>query len=360
LAGHHRAAVASFDRALLAVPEHADAFRRRGQSQYKLGRLTAAESDFSTYFECCRKQGTRPAIDAFVSRGLIHEQRGRPSDAADDYSQALALEPKSENPRTQARRARAHLAANKPHLSLIDYDQAIQHDGATDLRLGRALARARLGRIDDALADADHALKFGEGDWANLLAVARIHALAQSAWESGHWKTTPSAAQGCLTAALDLIARSLGQSGDRDVFIWRDHIRLDSSFNAVRQTTRFREWEAGYTVRLRDWVMRVSADPESSPSDLIEAARTLNHLADHPSAMWNDGAASRTGWKNQAIDLLKLVMEKQPREDRTTFWLESVESLADFATLREMEQYALLRQQFNRPSTSLKPVRAEP
>jgi tetratricopeptide (TPR) repeat protein len=121
------------------------------------------------------------AFDAYVSRGVVHRADGRPQDAVDDLTQALARRPESA------------AAYNERGLALLDLDRAAQsvpdftraialEPGWLHTYSNRGLAYTNLGNYDLALADHDHALSKDPNHVANRFnracALSRKHDMA--------------------------------------------------------------------------------------------------------------------------------------------------------------------------------------
>src|SRR5262249_26776877 len=110
--------------------------------------------------------------DVFKARGLIHVQQKDFRAAIDSYTQGLKLQ---RDPETLALRGWAYLMFEAPALALVDFDESLKlRPESSDAWLGRAEARVKLGKVAEALADAEEGLNRGPATPRTLYNAARV------------------------------------------------------------------------------------------------------------------------------------------------------------------------------------------
>ncbi|HEX4533674.1 MAG TPA: tetratricopeptide repeat protein [Rhizomicrobium sp.] len=180
-------AVADFSQAIALKPVYAQAYNNRGNAYAKLGYLDQAISDLSTAVRLVPTYA-----DAFVNRGLIYARKGDYGKAFSDYGDAIRLNPNDVN--AYINRGATYYAAADFKNAIADFDEVLERDptdsvalldrcdsrgmGNVDLDkaiddcnrdlaarpghintlLARSLVYIRLGRYDDAIADASACL----------------------------------------------------------------------------------------------------------------------------------------------------------------------------------------------------------
>ena len=103
--------------------------------------------------------------------------------ATDDYTRALLIKPDWD---IQTHRGWAYFFAEAPGLALRDFDEAVRLNPANvDAYVGRGLARVSLGQTEDAVADADEALRRDPAAPEMLHNIACIFAQAAGRRKSG-------------------------------------------------------------------------------------------------------------------------------------------------------------------------------
>jgi tetratricopeptide (TPR) repeat protein len=229
-------AVAAHDVALKIDPRYANAHLWRAQVQFELLNYREAAHSFEEYL----KQGGKPLVELFRSRGFARAQLGDYPEAIQDYTQALAMEPN--HPATQTARGWAYLATGSYQLAQHDFDEAIrlkpENGGAYN---GRGYPRVRLGQYRKAIEDAEAALKRGSENTSRLFYdAARIYAQAVGKAQADPRPFSRQAMAWYQERAVVLIRQALeslppkGRGG-----FWRDTIQLDSALSPIRGSTAF-------------------------------------------------------------------------------------------------------------------------
>jgi len=150
--GKIKDALDSFDTALEADPNFADAYGNRANMLSELGRQAEALSSFD------RALAINPnsAID-WVNRGATLHSLGRIDDAIASYDRAIAID--SEFAIVHLNRAGVMAEIGRWPEALEGFERAISLvPDATPAHVGRAAALQNLGRLDDALAACDRAI----------------------------------------------------------------------------------------------------------------------------------------------------------------------------------------------------------
>jgi tetratricopeptide (TPR) repeat protein len=234
--GRYEAAMQEGDAALTARPDSA-AHRLRAEALLHLGRYQEAVRALDQY----EKTGP-PAAEVYRVRGHARAKLGDQAGAVEDYSRALALGPDSA---TFASRGWVYLLAHgAPGLALADFDEAIRHDpGNGDAYTGRGNARAQLGQLQAAAADADEALRRGPETPRLLLGVARIFALAAARLDTDQVGRRPASARRQYEdRATDVLRRALRLlPADQRAPFWELYVRQDTAWAALRRSPGFVE-----------------------------------------------------------------------------------------------------------------------
>lgn len=139
-----------------ATPEQrASALLERGRQRGQLGQDARAVADFG---RALRINGA--LAEAYLERGLVHQNRGAFYSAILDYDQALALQPELELAAARRNEAVASLSQSPPtELEQITQALAWQPESA-ELWNSRCWVRAVSGEeLDTALADCNEALR---------------------------------------------------------------------------------------------------------------------------------------------------------------------------------------------------------
>lgn len=152
-AGTLTEAVRTYREAVDLDESNGTAWRLLAEALLARGETQEAEAAFSEAL-------TRldPVGDLYRARGLTRASQGRYRDAINDYTRSLELEA---SPNILTRRGWAYLMQAR-QLALADFDEAIRlNPESGDSYNGRGYARALLGQVDEATADAEEALKRG-------------------------------------------------------------------------------------------------------------------------------------------------------------------------------------------------------
>ena len=102
----------------------------------------------------------RAVAELQITRGLVRAATGDLSGAIDDYSRALAANPKSSE--LYAKRGWLYVLSGAPKIAIGDFDHAVKLDkNNADAYLGRGFVRAQLLKVEAAVGDAETALRIG-------------------------------------------------------------------------------------------------------------------------------------------------------------------------------------------------------
>ena len=196
----------------------------------------------------------RRSVDLLELRGLARAKRNDFAGAIDDFTLAIALQPKASGLRN--RRGWAYLVSGAAQLSLRDFEEAIRLDSSSgDAYSGRGSASVVLGHFQEAAADAQESLRHGEPDARMLYNAARI--LTQAA-ETAAKNTTRDArpdtglSQRYRDHAIKLLGEALERTAPRERrTFWHEVIRSDKALNSIRNVPEYKRWAAEYAAMAR-------------------------------------------------------------------------------------------------------------
>ena len=183
-------ALAACDSALELVPHDPEAHRVRVAALMELKRYDEVLAAADAYLA----RG-KPIAEVIEIRGLARRARKDHAGAIADFNRALELVPAAERGRRVGLlnlRGWAYQYADAPRLALADFEESLRlKPSQAEAHGGRGLARIRLGRWRDAVADAEAAVRHVQQAGASetseeardlqvqaLFNAARIHALA--------------------------------------------------------------------------------------------------------------------------------------------------------------------------------------
>jgi tetratricopeptide (TPR) repeat protein len=232
--------------ALLVNDSAPVAYRIRGELLAKLGGDAEAARSFEHYLELARNQqpaaGRKSLADVFQAHALTSIRLGKHAEAIEDYTQALALQPK--NARLLTSRGWEYLLSDAPKLALRDFEAALKLDKASpDAYNGRGCARIKLGQYAKAVQDAEEAVRLGKQTPRTLHGAARIFAQVVNRMDTDPNQRNLAALEtrsAYQDRALTLLREALAQTpaAERAAF-WRAYVKPDSSFDAVRRSTTY-------------------------------------------------------------------------------------------------------------------------
>jgi serine/threonine protein kinase/tetratricopeptide (TPR) repeat protein len=171
-------ALADFDRALAIDPTYLLAYREKANTLIVLKRDQEAGKVLDQYLALARGRRDHPTFEIHKARGLIHARLHKNPEAIEAFTQALMIEDDLD---TRNRRGWVYLALNSPPLALADFNKVLGRQAShADALCGRAHALIRLNQLEQALKDAEQALKEGKSTPRLLLGAARVHAWVAS------------------------------------------------------------------------------------------------------------------------------------------------------------------------------------
>jgi tetratricopeptide (TPR) repeat protein len=172
----------------------------------RLGRNEAAVAALDRY----AKDGP-PEASVHRDRGLALARLGRYSEALEDYTLALRLDPTDVT--TYLRRGWHYaLLVNAPRLARDDFEAAVRLKADGEAYHGLAYARVRLGQLPEALAAVEQGQKVGPVRDARLLALAaRVYAQAAAltARKAGNERAALKQVRAYETAAVEFLTRAV-------------------------------------------------------------------------------------------------------------------------------------------------------
>jgi tetratricopeptide (TPR) repeat protein len=246
---NYAAALASFDRALHLQPDFVLTQRFRAETLLALNRPDDAGQALDRYLAVTRE----PATEVYQARGLIHAGAGQLPAAIEMYT--LALRKKPRDTVTRCYRGWSYLLTDAVPLALKDFETCLAEDATnTDALIGRGNARVRLRQLDDALEDAEAAVKQGGLTDRLLYNLARLYAQVVGQLEAETRSARPNAAQlaGQRLAfykqkALDALGQTLEKlPEERRAVFWHSQVQTDPALTAIRRGSLYAELAARY------------------------------------------------------------------------------------------------------------------
>jgi tetratricopeptide (TPR) repeat protein len=166
-------AVHHYSEALKYDPSTIEAYNGRGQAYFQLKKIPEAYADFDNAV----KAGiVTPKL--FLNRGKCLVMLSRPQEAIPDLTRSLELEPNS--PEAYFFRAAAREKTGDPENALRDYTQAIQlFPNYVEALVNRGMMHFNAGRFGEAVGDYSAALKVAAAGVQPMILNNRANALAQ-------------------------------------------------------------------------------------------------------------------------------------------------------------------------------------
>jgi tetratricopeptide (TPR) repeat protein/tRNA A-37 threonylcarbamoyl transferase component Bud32 len=240
-AGEFDAALADFETAEQLAPTYAPAHRQRAETLLALHRLAEAGKEL----DCCLKIGP-PQFEVHKTRGLIHNQLGEYAPAVVAYTQALQLKPDRE---ILCLRGWVYLQLRSATLALADFEEVLAHDLThAEALSGRAQALVRLGKLEQALTDAEEAVQRGPATPRVLFSAACIHARAAGQIRGGERNVVAfTNSTRHADRAIDLLDLALREvpAQERPSF-WRQHVEEEPLLGPIRSQSRMRQLARTY------------------------------------------------------------------------------------------------------------------
>jgi tetratricopeptide (TPR) repeat protein len=151
--------IISINQVLLEDPENALLYNARGEAFSYLGRHSEAIDDFTMALSLDPENASL----YYANRGRSFSLSGDREQALADYNQAIEANP--ENAQAFAGRAGVHWGLNEPELALRDYTEAIRLQPDADwIYFNRGVAYAQLEQYDEAIADFTTAIDLNPDD----------------------------------------------------------------------------------------------------------------------------------------------------------------------------------------------------
>jgi lipoprotein NlpI len=234
-------ALAAADAALAIVPDSALAHVVR------VGALLQSER-YDEVIDSCDVALDRGAATAelYRVRGLARAARNDFAGAIDDYTNALARHP--EEPAEVLRnRGWSHLYVSAFELAERDFNAVLQlASGDADALAGRGAARIHLGRVREAIADAEESLRPGTPSPRLLYLAARTYAQASArALAEGGRRGRPATGDSLAyeARAAELLRQALERTpAERRSSMWRDVVAQDSPLRPLLRNPRLLQW----------------------------------------------------------------------------------------------------------------------
>ena len=239
--GRHEDALAAATAALAVAPDSASAHIVRVRALLETKR-------YDELFESCdvALEKGQPSADLYRLRGLARHARNDFAGAVDDYTQALALRP--DDPAEFHRlRGWSHLYAGASALAERDFNAAVQlNPDDSEGHAGRGAARVRVGRVREALADAEESLRRAEPGHRFLYVAAQTYAQASARAASEVARRGRPATANSLayeSRAAELLRQALEQTPpERRSSFWLEVVAQDPMLRTLFHNPRILQW----------------------------------------------------------------------------------------------------------------------
>ncbi len=234
--------VGRYDRALQAVQQALKLVPDDPEANRLAARLFLLREDYKQALKSLDTwaRQSAPTVDLYLARGLTRAKLGDYPGAIADYSRALELHADA---RVLARRGWLYIGSDSPGLALADFQEVLRLDPENgDAYNGRGMARVKLGRYQEAIRDAEAALRRVGDRVRDPYNAARIYTQAMLQVErdaelvkrqlSGPLKSSYQA------RALKLLRQALEAEppGQRRSQFWKEVIEKDGDLDPLRGT----------------------------------------------------------------------------------------------------------------------------
>jgi tetratricopeptide (TPR) repeat protein len=247
-------AAAAYEAALQIRPAYAQDHHGRAQALLELKRYAEALRSLDQYLKDPDQEARKDLLaGAYLTRGLIRVRLNDTLSAIDDYGLALRLKADAA---AYAYRGWAHVLSEAPLLALHDFEEAIRlQPDLGDTYNGRGYARVKLGRLHDAILDAEEALRRGPPTDRLHYNAARIYAQAAGRVdaEGGPRNRALAATRAALVSrAVALVRKALGlhSAAERRAFLQR-FVETDGALNPIRRNSGFAKLAEKYSWAIK-------------------------------------------------------------------------------------------------------------
>ncbi len=175
-------------------------------------------------------------------RGLARSKRNDFTGAIEDYTRALAAQPR--DALLHCRRGWAYLVTGGDRLARHDFELAIEIDPSSgEAYAGRGSALAALGQFREAVRDAEESLHHGDIEPHLLYTAART--MAQAAGSAAkeprpRGKVDVRAIRAYQDRAVEFLRRVVERTPrERRTAFWRDVVEGDPAFNSIRRLSEY-------------------------------------------------------------------------------------------------------------------------
>ncbi len=212
-------AVRAFNKAIDLRPDEPEVYRLKAEALRALKKDKEAAQALELYFA---SRG-RPSAELYRMLGALQAKAGDSPKALKAYTNALEQQPDAA---TYTARAWVFLANESAPLALADFNEAIQRDShSAEAYAGRGLIHARQGKLDDARADAERALKRGSPTPSARLLWNIAHVYAQIALRTRGRQRDEN--ENHAVAMLDRALKQVPTAEEKKAF-WAEYIAQDA------------------------------------------------------------------------------------------------------------------------------------
>jgi tetratricopeptide (TPR) repeat protein len=239
----HAEALTACESALALRHDYPMAERLRAETLVELQKFEDALHALDRYLANL----ARPDPVALRTRGIVRAQLGNHAGALDDFGKSLELQPDCA---TYVARGWAYLLVHEaPRLALPDFEEAARLDPTSgEARVGRGLARVKLGHWGMAITDAEDAVRLGPSSSRLLYNSARLFAQAAEQVDApGNPAKARELRRQYQERAVQLLRQAVeAQPLAHRMAFWNKVALADSAWQPLRQTSGFTRLAAEY------------------------------------------------------------------------------------------------------------------
>jgi predicted Ser/Thr protein kinase len=241
--GDFDGALADAKAALEAVGTFALAHRLKAEALLK---LPNRQKEASAALDAYLAQGGPPTAVVYKARGLLHSECKQLPEALTAFTLALRLQPADID--TLGYRSWTYLQLNAPAKALEDFEAVLKKDAQhADALCGRGHARAVLGQVPEAIADARAVMGCERLTPRLVVLTACIYARAAAQLGTpslGRPEVNPRDIGFCQEQAMKRVIDALERVTPKErAMFWRQHIREEPALAPIHNQPLWRQLE---------------------------------------------------------------------------------------------------------------------
>jgi tetratricopeptide (TPR) repeat protein len=227
-------ALAAYDAALKADPGSTDTLGCRAELLLAQRRYAEALADFDRYL----LGGGKPVARTYHGRALARAQLGQHQAAIGDFTLALAL--KSDGEGLHLQRGLAYLACQNWKDAAADFEEVLRREpGSAEGYRGRSVARLHLGKVREAVADAELLVRHAGRDAKWVFEAACL--LAKAAGQTPVDRPQPASERLRIQERAVVRLRQALEClpAEKRAAFWRQKVQPERAFEPVKRHPSF-------------------------------------------------------------------------------------------------------------------------